>query len=144
MPLSEPPPSAMPTGRIPTPAEFVTEALRRSAHDPRTAGVAAMVEQVVSAAGVPGAEPTEDHRRQLWMGALLALVVDERFDEITEHAIDVRPPAGAVAGPPLTRTQALWALGEDQVERWVAAHGAWLASLGEDDAPPPTRSGGGS
>jgi hypothetical protein len=114
MPLSEPPPSAMPTGRIPTPTEFVTEALRRGTHDTRTAGVAAMVEQVVSAAGVPGTEPTEDHRRQLWMGALLALVVDERYDEITEHAIDVGPSAESFVAPlrePVQPVQSGWARG---------------------------------
>jgi hypothetical protein len=88
MPLFEAPPSAMPTGRIPTPAEFVAEAVRRGTWEPRSAGIAAMVEQIVLSVGDAGSADPDELTGHLRMGALLALIVDERFDEITADEED--------------------------------------------------------
>jgi hypothetical protein len=105
MPLFEPPPTDLPTDRIPTPGEFIAEALRRNSWDPRTAGVAAMVEQIVLAARGPGTTHPDALREQLRMGALLALVIDGHYDEITEHAIHVSPPPGVADPAPLSWEQ---------------------------------------
>lgn len=108
-----PPFETPPTDRIPTPGEFIAEALRRNAYDPRAAGITAMVEQIVRATRGHGSADPDGLREHLRMGALLALIVDERFDEITAQASGIQPPPEVVGAPRLSWAQLLRVFGEE-------------------------------